>query len=88
MNKLVNRHGEGFTCSFSVQELSRFLQFIKRSQGPDITIKRSATVAGKQAEGYTWILNSDLYINSNGEKVELSLPTFYLVTGVPRFQGG
>ncbi len=75
MNKSFGTGG-GFTCSLSDQELTRFLQFIKRSQGSNIVIKKATTIVGKQADGDTWVLNSHLYVNSNGQTIDPSVSTF------------
>ena len=61
--------GGGFTCSLSDQEITRFVQFLKRSQ-KNISIKKAAIVVGKQADGETWILKANLYVNSSGKMVD------------------
>ena len=68
--------GGSFTCSLSDQELTRFLQFLKRSHGPSITIKKAISVIGKQSDGATWLLNPNLYVSPNGEAVDPSISTF------------
>ena len=74
--------GGGFTCSLSDQELTRFLQFLKRSQGPNISIKRATTIVGKQGDGETWVLNPNLYVNTNGRVVE---PSFFPYIWSPEY---
>ena len=68
--------GGGFTCSFSEQELIRFLQFIKRSQGSNTFIKKAVTIVGKQPFGDVWVLNSDFYINNTGNTIQPSLSEY------------
>ena len=68
--------GGGFTCSLSDQEPVRFLQFLKQSQGSNVSIRRATTIVGKQADGKTWVLNPNLYVNSNGKAVEPSLSSY------------
>ena len=68
--------GGGLTCSFSNQELTRFLQFLKRSQGSSIAIKKATPIVGKQGDRETWVINPNLYLNSKGEVVEPSFSTY------------
>ena len=68
--------GGGFTCSLSDQELTRFLQFLKWSQGRNISIKKATTIVGKQGDGETWVLNPNLYFNSQGRILEPSLSPY------------
>ena len=70
--------GGGFTCSFSDQELTRFLQFLTRSQASGISIKKAARIVGKQGQGdgEIWVLNTDLYISNSGMLVSPSSSHF------------
>ena len=64
--------GGGFTCAFNDTDLTRFIQFLKRSQATTIKIRKGITVVGKQPNSDVWVLNATTQVRSSGEVV---LPT-------------
>lgn len=58
--------GGGFTCSFSDQELIKFVQFIKRSQAHTIEIKKATTLVGLQPLSTHWVLGEDKHFDQYG----------------------